>query len=107
MRDIKDQIKEINRRRDIYTDIKRLRRKIIEECAACLSCILLVIIVAFNIPALEAVSEQTPVKQYGSMILAVPTVGYVLIAVLFFILGIAVTLLCQHYRKYKEKEQDL
>ena len=107
MRDIKDQIKEVNRRREIYTDIKKLRRKIIGEIVASLICVMFVVTVACNIPALEAVSEQTPVKQYGSMILAVPTVGYVLIAVLFFILGIAVTLLCQHYRKYKEKEQDI
>lgn len=107
MRDIKDQIKEVNRRREIYTDIKKLRRKIIEEIVSGLTCVILVMIVACNMSALEAVSKQTPVKQYGSMILAVPTVGYVLIAVLFFILGIIMTLLCQHYKKYKEKEQDI
>ena len=107
MRDIKDQIREVNRRREIYADMKRLRRKIIGEIAAGLICAMLVITVVCNIPALERVSEQTPIKQYGSMILAVPTVGYVLIAILFFALGIVVTLLCQHYKKYKEKEQDI
>ena len=44
MRDIKEQISEVNRRREIYADIKRLR---------------------------------------------------------------IVTLLCQHYKKYKEREQDI
>lgn len=107
MRDIKDQIKEINRRREIYTDIKKLRRKIIGEIVASLICVMFVVTVACNIPALDKVSEQTPVKQYGSMILAVPTVGYVLISVLFFVLGIVVTLFCQHYKKYKEKEKDI
>ncbi len=107
MRDIEEQIKEVNRRREIYTDIKKLRRKIIGEIAAGLICVMLVVTVACNIPALDQVSEQTPVKQYGSMILAVPTVGYVLISILFFVLGIVVTLLCQHYRKHKEKEQDI
>lgn len=107
MRDIKDQIKEVNRRREIYTDLRKLRGKIIGEVAAGLICVMLVVTVACNIPALERVSEQTPVKQYGSMILAVPTVGYVLISILFFVLGIVVTLLCQHYKKYKEKEQDI
>ncbi len=75
MRDIKDQIKEVNRRREIYTDLRKLRRKIIGEVAACLICVMLVVTVACNIPALERVSEQTPVRQYGSMILVVPTVG--------------------------------
>jgi len=53
MRNIKEQISEVNRRREIYADIKRLRKKIIGE------------------------------------------------------IGIVVTLLCQHYKKYKEKEQDI
>ncbi len=107
MRNIEEQIKEVNRRRRIYTDIKKLRQKIIGEMAAGLICVVLVIAVAGNIPALELISEQTPVKQYGSMILAVPTVGYVLVAILFFILGVVVTLLCQHYKRYKEREQDI
>ena len=107
MRDIKDQISEVSRRREIYTDIKKLRRKIIGEITTGLICVALVVSVACNIPALGKVSEQTPVMQYGSMILAVPTVGYVLISILFFVLGIVVTLLCQHYKKYKEKEQDI
>ena len=107
MHDIEEQISEVNRRRKIYTDIKRLRKKIIGEITAGLICVVLVITVASNIPALELISEQTPVKQYGSMILAVPTVGYVLIAILFFILGVVVTLLCQHYKRYKEREQDI
>ena len=107
MRNIKEQISEVNRRREIYADIKRLRKKIIGEIAGSLICIMFVVIVACNIPALDRMAGQTPVKQYGSMILAVPTVGYVLIAILFFALGRVVTLLCQHYKKCKEKEQDL
>ncbi len=107
MRDIKDQIKEVNRRREIYTDIKKLRLNIIGEMAAGLICVALVITVAGNIQSLERISEQMPIKQYGSMILTVPTVGYVLTAILFFILGVVITLLCQHYKRYKEREQDI
>lgn len=107
MRDIKEQISEVNRRREIYAEIKGLRVRIIKEGMISLSCVLLAIIVAINIPVLDKAAQQTPIRQYGSMILAVPTVGYVLIAILFFILGIAVTLLCQHYKRYKEKEEDI
>ncbi len=107
MRDINEQIMEVNRRREIYTDIKNLRKKIIKGIAACLSTLSLVFVVAYYMPVLENTSRQTPVGQYGSMILAVPSVGYVLIAILFFILGVAVTLLCRHYKEYREKEQNL
>ncbi len=104
---IEEQMKEVNRRREIYTHIKKLQKKIIGEIFAGLICVMLAVTVACSIPALGSAAEQTPVRQYGSMILAVPTVGYVLVSILFFILGIVVTLLCQHYKMYKEKERDI
>ena len=41
------------------------------------------------------------------MVLKMPSVGYVLIALLAFILGVAVILLCQHWKQKKEKEREI
>ncbi len=107
MRNIEEQIMEVKRRREIYTDIKNLRKKILKGITTGISTLVLVFIVAFYIPVLEQTSRQTPIRQYGSMILSVPSVGYVLIAILFFILGVVVALLCRYYKEYREKEQTL
>lgn len=107
MRGIEEQKFEINRRREIYSDMKTLRKKIIAEVSSCVAVASLIVFVVVFIPTIEKMSEQTPVKQYGSMILSLPYMGYVIIAALSFILGIVVTLLCGHIRKRREKEQEI
>ena len=66
---------------------------------------MMMIAVICFLPELRQASEQAPVRQYGSLILALPAAGYVLIALLSFALGVAVTLLCQHWKRQKELER--
>lgn len=107
MRSIEDQMKEIRRRKEIYKAMKSLRRRIIAEAAVCGACVVMMIAAITFLPEIRLASEQTPIRQYGSLILVLPAAGYVLIALLSFILGVAVTLLCQHWKQRKEKEREI
>ena len=106
MRSVEEQMKEIKRRRDISRAGQNLRRKMIGEAAFAGVCAAMMIIVACLLPEVRQASEQSPVRQYGSMILKMPAAGYVLIALLAFALGVAVTLLCQHWKERKALESE-
>ena len=105
MRSIEEQMKEIKRRKGIYQAMKSIRRKMIAEALSAGSCVIMMIAVICFLPELRQASGQTPVRQYGSLIIAFPSAGYVLIALLSFALGVAVTLLCQHWKQKKELER--
>ena len=92
---------EIGKRKDIYTDIKELKKKVTAEITTGLVCLVFIALAIVYIPNVSTVSKQAPVKQYGSLILSMPIVGYVVIAILFFILGVAATLLCRHYKEIR------
>ena len=107
MRSIEEQMKEIKRRKGIYQAMKTLRRKMIAEAVSAGACVVMMIAVICFLPEFRQTSEQAPIRQYGSLILALPAAGYVLIALLSFALGVAVTLLCQHWKQRKEKEREI
>lgn len=107
MRSTDEQMKEILRRKEVYQAIKAIRQKMILDAAACGGCAALLIAVIVFLPRLDVMSDQAPIRQYGSMVLKMPSVGYVLIALLAFILGVAVTLLCQHWKQKKQKEREI
>ena len=105
MRGIEEQMKEIKRRREIYQAMKSLRRILIAEAVSAGACAAMMIAVISFLPELRQASEQAPVRQYGSLVLALPAAGYGLIALLSFALGVVVTLLCQHWKQRKELER--
>ena len=107
MRKVEDQMKEILRRKEIYLAIKTIRQKIILETVVCGCCAALMVAVIAFLPRLNGLSDQAPIRQYGSMVLKIPYVGYVLLALLAFILGVLVTLLCQHWKQKKQKEREI
>lgn len=45
-------------------------------------------------------------RQYGSLLLAAPYTGYVVVGVIAFALGICVTLLCICWKALKQKERE-
>ncbi|MBQ8949956.1 MAG: hypothetical protein IJ065_02185 [Eubacterium sp.] len=106
MQDIKDQMNEIHRRKEIYKDIKSLKRKIFIEGIVGVILMFMILVVIGYIPMLSQISEQTPIRQYGSLILKLPYVGYVIVAFIAFVLGIILTLLSQQWKKKKEKERE-
>ena len=107
MRSTEDQMKEIKRRKEIYQSMRSLRRKMVTEAIVAGGCIAMMIVVICFLPELHLASEQAPIRQYGSLILALPAAGYVMIALFAFVLGVALTLLCQHWKQRKEKEREV
>ena len=67
---------------------------------------MLIAVICF-LPELRQASEQTPIRQYGSLILTLPAAGHVMVALLSFILGVAVTLLCRHWKQRKKQECEI
>lgn len=61
MRSTEDQMKEILRRKDIYTKTKILKRRMIGEISTGLVCLALMIAVAFIMPTLEMKQEHSPI----------------------------------------------
>lgn len=97
MRNIDQQLLEIRQRSE---NIKREHRHrwIFGETGAACACLALIIAAAALIPksgtALSGVTEN----HYGSLVLTGPFIGYAVIGVLAFALGICFTLLCYHMR---------
>lgn len=107
MRGIDERMREIKRRREIYRDMKALRRKIVADASACAAGAALMIAAICFLPRIREASRQTPVRQYGSMILEAPAIGYALVTLSAFILGAAFALLCRHLRQRRQRERDL
>jgi len=107
MRSIDEQMNEIRRRKDIYNQKKILRNKMIGECSVGVVCLILMISGAIFLPKLEIVNDHAQIVQYGSVIKSLPVIGYLLIAILAFIMGVAVTMACLHWKENKKKEQEI
>jgi len=95
MQSIEEQKQEIKRRKQMYAEQKALRRRVIFEVVASAAVVLLIVVAAILVPTLDRASEEVPVRQYGSLILSVPVMGYVVFGILAFGLGVLATFLCR------------
>ena len=101
-----EQLREIMRRAETVKE-KRSIQKRLRACAlASCVCVILLIAVSIYLPRLTAISQDTAAGQYGSLLLAAPYMGYAVVGVLAFALGVCVTLFSLQWRKMKEKERD-
>lgn len=107
MRNIEDQMNEIRRRKDIYKQAKSLRNKTIGECAVGIVCLVLIISGAVILPGLDFSGNDAQILQYGSAIKSLPVIGYLLVAILAFVMGVAMTMACIHWKERKKKEQEI
>ncbi|MCR4775968.1 MAG: hypothetical protein K5869_06285 [Saccharofermentans sp.] len=107
MRSIEDQMNEIRRRKDIYNQAKSLRNKTVGECTVGIVCLALMISGAVILPGLDYSGDHAQIVQYGSAIKSLPVIGYILIAILAFIMGVAMTMACIHWKEHKKKEQEI
>ena len=107
MRSVEEQMNEIRRRKDIYAKTKILKRKMIGECAVCIVCLALMAFGAAFLPKINIGSDHAQILQYGSVIKSLPVIGYILIAILAFIMGSAATMACIHWKEHKKKEQEI
>ena len=94
MRSIEEQITEINRRREHYTNKKQCRG--LSVAATVLS--LLLISLMIYAPRVSGQIDMKYSSLLGATILGPETGGYVIVALLAFALGVIVTLLIQKRR---------
>ena len=105
MRSTDEQLQEIMRRAEIVKEKRNIRNHIYASLAASCVCVALLVVAGFCIPRLEPLAQQNEMQQYGSLLLAAPYTGYVVISLIAFALGVCVTLLCVHWKKLRQKEQ--
>ena len=106
MRSTDEQLREIMRRAEIVKEKRILRKRIYAGAIASFACVALLIAVCFYLPRLSVIQAAPGLQQYGSLLLAAPYMGYVVVGVLAFALGICVTLLCVHWKALKQKERE-
>ena len=106
MRTTDEQLKEILKRSDRITEMRKLRSKMLTDAVSLCACIALLIMTAAFIPGSVTSTGGNGGDHYGSLILSTSYMGYVVIGVIAFVAGIFVTLLSQHYRRWKSLEKE-
>lgn len=101
MRSTDEQLNEITARAAALRRRQRLRRRIAAESLAACVCLALLIRGAVVMPAFETAIRNSADAYYGGLLLSSPSLGYVVIGVLGFLLGICITLLCIHLHKQR------
>ena len=92
--------------REIVKEKRSIRNRM--QASAIASCVFVALLIAVCcfLPRITVMPENAGMWQYGSLLLAAPYVGYVMVGTLAFALGVCVTLLCIHYKALKQKERD-
>lgn len=105
MRSTDQQLQEITRRAALVREKRTLGRLLRADALAACVCFALLIGVSLCLPGLTAGSASVVEQRYGSLLLSAPGLGYVAVGVPAFALGVCVTLLCVHWKKWKGQER--
>ena len=95
MKSIDEQMVEIRRRSEVLKERKKISISIIGYACSVAACCALIIVSAFLISGKGTETTVSSMSKYGSLIITAPYMGYVIIGLLAFTLGILVTLLCK------------
>ncbi len=106
MRNTDEQLQEIMRRAEIVKEKRIIRKRIYASALASCVCVALLIAVCFCLPQLTVMPENAGMQHYGSLLLAAPYTGYVVVGVIAFALGVCITLLCIHWKALRQKERE-
>ena len=102
MRDLDSQLNEIVERSDRLKIKKEYTKRIASTAIGSAVCLIIMVAVISMLPGSPNMSETGTMSDYGSMIIMTPSVGYVVVALLAFLLGILVTLLCKRIYDMKK-----
>lgn len=105
MRSTDDQLREIMRRSELVKEKRIIKKSILTEAIASCVCLALLITVAVYLPNLSPAQAGQIETRYGSLLLAAPYIGYVIVGLLAFALGVSITLLCIQWKKWKERDR--
>ena len=103
MRQTDDQLREILERSEKLKR-KASRRIAAAQALSAAACFVLLLALSLTIPTVSGAAGGPEPGSYGSLILSSPQLGYMVIAVVAFLLGVCVTLLCVHLRKQNRKD---
>ena len=103
MKSTDEQMNEIMRRSESLKAKKSMNDYIIGFSIAIAACLALIVLVGASIANISPETADNSVSQYGSLVISAPYMGYVVIGLLAFILGVLVTLLCRRIREFKQK----
>ena len=104
MKDIDEQMEEVLHRADMIKQEKADRSVRLYKVLAVCAGLAIVITAALLMPVLSGTVSPDDKTVYGSIMLGSPYLAYILIAVLAFVLGMSVAILCMHIEKGKKAE---
>lgn len=107
MRSTDEQLREIMKRADAVSEKRTIRKHLQISAAAVCACAVLLAIVSVYLPRLDASPQESGLQRYGSLLLAAPYIGYVVVGLLTFALGVCATLFCIRLKELKEKEREI
>ena len=105
MRSMNEQLQEVLKRSDAVRKGRAVRRRVMSTAVGACICLALLIVAGLYLPALSAAQTDNGAAQYGSLLLTTSNMGYVVIGVLAFLLGIFVALLCLYVKKHTEMKR--
>ncbi len=106
MRSTDEQLNEIMKRAEAVKEKRTIRRSLrMRALSACL-CAVLLTVVSFYLPRLDPAAQESGMQRYGSLLLAAPYIGYVIVGILAFALGICTALFCIRLKELKDKERE-
>ncbi len=99
------QFSEIMKRSGRIKERRALNRKIVTDAVVAVIFLVLMVVTAISIPKLSEYGTEVTEQHYGSLSLVVPYLGYVMVGILAFALGITATILCLHIRQMRQKDE--
>jgi len=97
MRNTEEQLREIRMRSEKLKQKQKDRKAVATGCISICACIAMIVAASLSLPSFKTSAATHSVK-YGSLVISTPHLGYVVIGILAFLLGICVTLLCVRLR---------
>lgn len=106
MRSTDEQLREILKRADYIKEKKTSQKAVASYALASCACIALMAVTSFYLQNVSAAGNAEGNVRYGSLLLNTSYMGYVVIGILAFLLGVCITLLFLRLRKLRKKERD-
>lgn len=98
------QFAEIMKRSEQVKEHRQLVNKITADILVAVLLIAMMAGAGLSVPTLKTTAVEMTETPYGSIFLVTPYLGYVIVGLLAFALGICVTILCIHIKKLKGKD---
>ena len=106
MRSTDNQLREIMKRADHMKEKESAKKVVFFYALSACACILLMAVTVRHLPVVPSSGMSQASGHYGSLLLNASYMGYVVIGILAFLLGVSVTLLCLRFRKFSEMERE-